>query len=120
MGWSDCGDDDLGRPIGYGHEATCDAAGCSAQIHRGLSYVCGGMHGGDGVGCGLYFCTEHKTVGEIENPGSLSHKRALQLCFPCYDEAVAQGVCDVEEDDLQLEGRESVSPANSRPISLAL
>ena len=67
MGWSNCGEDDLGRPIGYSIEAICDFSGCEEVIDRGLSYVCGSMHGAgsvdrDGVSiytCGRYFCTTH-------------------------------------------------------------
>lgn len=59
VGWSYCGEDDLGRPIGYSIEAVCDFPGCEAEIDRGLSYCCGGMHGGGDDGCGRYFCPEH-------------------------------------------------------------
>jgi hypothetical protein len=59
MGWANCGFDDLGRNIGYAFEAECDESGCKAEIDRGLSYVCGGMHGGGDHGCGRYFCSEH-------------------------------------------------------------
>ena len=58
MGWSNCGEDDLGRPIGYGVHATCDYPGCETEIDRGLAYLCGRMHGDD-LGCGRYFCVEH-------------------------------------------------------------
>jgi hypothetical protein len=80
MGWANCGEDDLGRPIGYAHAATCDHPDCEAKIDRGLVYVCGGMHGGDGIGCGRYFCHRHLVVGCVP----------VQLCEPCaarYDEA---------------------------------
>lgn len=60
MGWSDCGEDDLGRPVGYGHDAFCDGDHCDAEIHRGLAYVCGTMHGGGEDGCGRYFCGDHR------------------------------------------------------------
>jgi hypothetical protein len=60
MGWSDCGDDDLGRPIGYAFEAKCDFLGCSVRIDRGLDFACGGMHGEDSDGsCARYFCHDH-------------------------------------------------------------
>jgi hypothetical protein len=45
MGWGNCGFDKQGRPIGYVHEAYCDHPGCNKKIDRGLSYVCGTMHG---------------------------------------------------------------------------
>lgn len=59
MGWANCGSDSIGRPIGYAHEATCDHAGCSAKIDRGLSHACGGMHGSTEIGCEKYFCEDH-------------------------------------------------------------
>lgn len=59
MSWSDCGTDSHGRPIGYGWTATCDHPGCKAEIDRGLSYACGGMHGDDEKGCERYFCEDH-------------------------------------------------------------
>lgn len=60
MGWSDCGFDKRGRPIGYSHSATCDYSGCKAKIDRGLAYVCGGMHGEDELSCDRYFCSKHR------------------------------------------------------------
>ena len=60
MGWS-CGwDNTWDRWIGYGVPAYCDHPKCSAEIDRGLSYVCCGQepYGGD-KGCGLYFCGDH-------------------------------------------------------------
>lgn len=59
MGWANCGTDSNGRPIGYAHSATCDHPGCDKKIDRGLSYVCGDMHGEDEVSCERYFCPEH-------------------------------------------------------------
>ena len=59
MGWANCGNDKDGRPIGYAVEAKCDESKCDKKIDRGLSFVCGGMHGGDTYGCGKYFCEEH-------------------------------------------------------------
>lgn len=59
MGWAHCGTDDLDRQIGYGVAAVCDAEGCDIWIDRGLGYVCGTMHGGEG-GCGRYFCEAHR------------------------------------------------------------
>lgn len=60
MGWSDCGDDQWGRPIGYAFEGQCDQPGCPVVIDRGLGYCCGSMHGGTENGCGLYFCGKHE------------------------------------------------------------
>lgn len=78
MGWADCGDDDLGRPIGYAFEATCDYPGCDAKINRGLSYVCGDMHGGDGFGCGRYFCSAHRQDWIPNGTG-----RVINVCADC-------------------------------------
>ena len=63
MGWGNCGTDSQGRSIGYNFEATCDADGCTAEIDRGLSYACGGMHGGGEHMCEGYFCPDHLTPG---------------------------------------------------------
>jgi hypothetical protein len=61
MGWAFCGNDDLGREIGYGIEAGCDMKNCGTIIDRGLGYCCGSMHNGDnGDGCGRYFCEKHR------------------------------------------------------------
>jgi hypothetical protein len=85
MGWANCGTDEDGRPIGYGHEAICDQPGCSAKIDRGLSYVCGNMHGGGDLGCGKYFCSGHLICVEV-NDGSSD-----QLCDNCHRIAEAEG-----------------------------
>lgn len=61
MGWGNCGLDSKGRPIGYVFAAICDHPGCTAKIDRGLSYVCGQMHGEDEYSCEKYFCPQHKT-----------------------------------------------------------
>ena len=72
MGWARCGTDDPGRMIGYAIRAECDEPGCDATIDRGLSYVCGGMHGGDEHGCGGYFCGQHLWI-----------RSGFQLCRGC-------------------------------------
>lgn len=59
MSWSHCGTDKEGRLIGYAHEGLCDCFPCLNEIDRGLSYVCGGMHGEDEHSCDKYFCAEH-------------------------------------------------------------
>jgi hypothetical protein len=79
MGWAYCGKDEDGRDIGYSVEAKCDEPGCDADIDRGLSYVCGGMHGGDGVGCGKYFCGKHLFYGSPDDC-----RETYQLCKKCF------------------------------------
>jgi hypothetical protein len=64
MGWSIGYDEAWKRDIGYGVPATCDHPGCNEEIHRGLSYVCGGEPYGGDRGCGLYFCAEHLHYAE--------------------------------------------------------
>lgn len=59
MGWSVGFDKRWNRDIGYGVPAICDYPECSAEIDRGLSYVCGGQPYGGDSGCGLYFCSAH-------------------------------------------------------------
>lgn len=59
MGWSIGYDSTWKRDIGYGVPACCDHPGCTAEIDRGLSYVCGGEPYGGDHGCGLYFCQSH-------------------------------------------------------------
>lgn len=75
MGWANCGTDTQGRQIGYAHNATCDHPGCSTEIHRGLAYKCGPMHGEGVWYCEGYFCEKHR-----------------QNCLPCDDRSVQ--VCD--------------------------
>ncbi len=80
MGWSSCGNDSQGRPIGYAHEAVCDENGCDKEIDRGLSYVCGNMHGECTWSCEKYFCENHRRLvvlpdGECES-----------ICRECHNE----------------------------------
>jgi hypothetical protein len=73
MGWS-IGEDKDGRDIGYGVPALCDHPACNTEIHRGISYVCGGEPYGGDRGCGLHFCTSHL----------LYTPKFGQLCERCY------------------------------------
>ncbi len=96
MGWGDCGTDSQGRPIGYVHPATCDHPGCDEQIDRGLSYVCGDMHGEDEVSCEKYFCSKHRphTVFHQESRGEY-----LGICDECAAELLKSG--DWIEDEME-------------------
>lgn len=91
MGWAYCGQDDQGRDIGYAIAATCDHPGCKAEIDRGLAYVCGGMHGGDGIGCGKYFCEEHRT--SIWHDG-----HHVGVCLACAEEVGSDDDDDAGEN----------------------
>lgn len=63
MGWSLGYDSNWNRDVGYGVPAYCDHPGCDEKINRGLAYVCCDqqMYGGED-GCGLYFCSNHRTA----------------------------------------------------------
>ena len=90
MGWGDCGVDSKGRPIGYGHSATCDHEGCTTKIDRGLSYACGGMHGDcGGQACEGYFCPEHLCSVDQEAMG-YHELSTSQLCLTCRDAAIRE------------------------------
>ena len=78
MGWANCGQDSKGRHIGYAHDGTCDEPGCTAQIHRGLAYACGGMHGEDELSCEGYFCEAHRVIIPTGDD-----RKLLSVCFSC-------------------------------------
>ena len=59
MGWCIGFDSTWKRDIGYEVTAMCDHPGCTKEIDRGLSYVCGSEPYGGEHGCGLYFCGAH-------------------------------------------------------------
>ena len=105
MGWSDCGTDDEGRPIGYGFAATCDHPECDAKIDRGLAYVCGGMHGGEPVyneagefvtTCGRYFCEEHRTWHDAYDNEGKEH--TFEVCAACSKE-ITKTLGEMEHGD---------------------
>jgi len=75
MGWGVGYDDNWKRDIGYGVPAHCDHPGCTAEIDRGLGYVCGDEPYGGEHGCGLFICVEHQR----------SNDKCLQLCQHCAD-----------------------------------
>ena len=68
MGWSLGFDTQWNRDVGYGVPAICDYPTCGKEIHRGLSYVCGGEPYGGEFGCGLFFCGDHLTITEGGKP----------------------------------------------------
>lgn len=92
MGWAFCGEDNKGRPIGYGVEATCDHPDCEAEIDRGLSYACGDMHGeNDPEGsCENYFCGKHLVYTEHDLP--------VRFCHACA-KAIDAGALEDDEDE---------------------
>jgi hypothetical protein len=75
MGWAIGWDRKWKRDIGYGVPAYCDHPGCSEEIDRGLSYVCGSEPYGGEHGCGLHFCARHLFFD--------GESRWCQLCWRC-------------------------------------
>lgn len=103
MSWANCGVDQEGRPIGYSVDAGCDHPGCKAKIDRGLSYVCGGMHGGGAEGGGKYFCPEHLHV---------SDQKQHALCRRCWQ----AGMVERLHKELRPEAAElAQEPADASP-----
>lgn len=92
MGWSDCGVDSTGRPIGYAYDAVCDHPECSKEIDRGLSYACGGMHGEDSPNgsCELYFCWNHLIPCEDEDGKLVFVCKRCEKNFPEDDDETDQ------------------------------
>jgi len=73
MGWAVGFDERWQRDIGYGVPSICDFPNCCRTIDRGLSYVCGGEPYGGDVGCGLYFCEQHRNYT----------RRGKSVCYRC-------------------------------------
>lgn len=77
-----------GREAGYGVTAACDKSTCTAEIDRGMSYLCGewpdGHRGSDAPGCGRYFCGDHEHKHDCPKPacGEYPHEDE-QTADPC-------------------------------------
>ena len=72
MSWAIGFDPNWKRWVGYGVPAICDHPKCSAEIDRGLGYVCGADIYGGVRGCGLFFCPDH-----------LRYNGGTSVCTPC-------------------------------------
>jgi hypothetical protein len=84
VSWMFCGKNrTTGQWMGYGVPSKCHKRGCGADIDRGLSFVCGGMHEGDIYGCGYYFCKAHLDHLVFADKG----ERIVQLCAKCLKAA---------------------------------
>lgn len=101
MGWGNCGFDKQGRPIGYVHEAECDHPDCNKKIDRGLSYVCGTMHGEDEHSCDKYFCEEHKS-----NLVETSDDDVIRVCDSCAKELLDSNEWHDDDGLLKYKGEE--------------
>lgn len=96
MGWGNCGTDSKGREIGYHHMASCDQDGFEAEIDRGLSHACGGMHGDcGGQACEGYFCGEHLFYVDHEAMGyeELTNGQLCGSCLKAAKQEIADMVC---------------------------
>lgn len=60
---------------GYDVEDVCNKDGCTAEIDRGLDYLCGRTPGGDEYGCGRYFCNEDMFLPGVDD--------VPQICASC-------------------------------------
>lgn len=69
MGWSIGWDEKWKRDIGYGVPAICDHPRCSVVIDRGLANVCCSEEPRGGIGCGLYFCSNHHGFSKRDQHG---------------------------------------------------
>ena len=94
MGWGDCGTDSEGRCIGYLHKGMCDHPRCNAEIDRGLSYACGGMHGETEYGCEKYFCEKHLEEFVMDDDGQF-----IPICAGCAEALLDSG--EAFEDDVE-------------------
>lgn len=93
-----------GREAGYGVAATCDADGCTAEIDRGLGYLCGqepdGWRAEDDPGCGRYFCAEHESNHNCPNPwGTPHHAFVEDADHQDGDEQRPDDICWFGDDD---------------------
>ncbi|WP_280195825.1 hypothetical protein [Nocardia farcinica] len=79
MGWSIGYDKRWNRDIGYGVPAQCDHPDCTAEIDRGLAYVCGSRPYGGEHGCGLFLCSAHLLYTEVDD-------EMVQVCGRCLSD----------------------------------
>ena len=62
-----------GRPIGYHVSATCDHPDCTAEINRGLAFLCGDRHSQALLwGCGGFYCRLHLSAHQCTGFEDLS------------------------------------------------
>ncbi len=86
MGYSLGWDSDNNRWKGYGVPCICEHPECSAEIDRGMEFLC--------EGCGLAFCGSHLTA---------------HFCERCLDEEA------FESDGEDLEARLDAEPFPTKP-----
>ena len=91
MGWG-YGVLSNGKEVGYTVDAICEHEGCDCEIHRSLSYACGGMSGEDEYSCDGFFCSEH-----LNNYVETDQGDELRICKDCYNILLDSG--DYYEDE---------------------
>lgn len=114
MSWAIGFDTNWNRDIGYGVPAYCDAPGCTEEIHRGLSYVCGNdAYGGD-KGCGLYFCVKHQVGAHQRCQRCAAYKPAYKRISSDHPQWVAHKLTDPSWAQWRLENPKEVEKLKSR------
>jgi len=76
--------------------ASCDQDGFEAEIDRGLSHACGGMHGDcGGQACEGYFCGEYLFYVDHEAMGyeELTNGQLCGSCLKAAKQEIADMVC---------------------------
>lgn len=112
MGWGTCGRNPLtGEMMGYCYSGECTKPDCEKVINHGLSYVCGGMHGGGEWGCGRYFCADHlhslwfenQALDDYMTGGTEYDCHDRQVCSFCYNEMVDALIENLRSDGYSIE-----------------
>jgi len=93
MGWGHGGTDSRGREIGYSISATCDHPGCTEEIHRGLEYACGGIHGEDVNSCEGYFCYQHLGYPELPDCYAEEEEALIEELIELGEFGHSHGLC---------------------------
>lgn len=77
MYWAIGYDENWNRDIGFSVPGVCDHPNCKKSINRGVEHVCGGEPYGGEAGCGLYFCSDHLQMKNLES------EEAVPVCAQC-------------------------------------
>jgi len=112
MSWAVGFDSHWNRDIGYGVPAFCDHPQCTAEIDRGLSYVCGGEPYGGEKGCGLYFCGKHG--GGYRCPRCARYKTPYKHPKPDHPDWIEHKLTDESWADWRAENADEVAALSRR------
>jgi hypothetical protein len=114
MGYSIGFDSNWNRDIGYGVPAFCDEPKCDRVIDRGLSYVCANqeIYGGD-IGCGLYFCSEHR--GVVVAAVACTHER--YVAKPDHPDWINHKLTDPSWEEWRKDNPEFVAAHSTKGVA---